>query len=272
MIKIQFDRGQSPVDVSKQLDQIATKHLPFATSLALNRTAQLVRKAVVKEMQRVFDRPTPYTKNSLYIEPSTKQKLEAVVWMKDGSGRALPYSTMTQDGSNWVRYTASEIKSSGKGVPPTRFLAPEIFGGARSAKSHEKVLRKEGIMGSRMFAMPGDDGHFEDRYGNITGSRLTQMLSALRINPERDGYQSNETDKSRQRRKGKRPEYFRLGEKGIGYRLPGQKGPPSVFLWFAKSPNYRKRLDFFGVANKTIDENLERELMKAIQYAIKTAH
>ena len=249
MLRIQFDRGQSPADVSRQLDEIVTKHVPFATSLALNRTAQLVRKAVVKEMQRVFDRPTPYTKNSLYIEPSNKQKLEAVVWLKD------------------------EYAVGNQGTPATKYLGPEIFGGSRNAKSHERRLRDNGLLGSTMFAVPAQGAeNLLNRYGNLSGGKIKQMMSGLAIN--RDvGHQSNITAKSIKRNPN-RGRYFIIGgsenPQGIAQRPRG--GALQPFLWFVKAPHYRKRLDFFGVAEKTINENLERELIKAISYAIKTAH
>ncbi len=37
------------------------RQLPYATSVALNRTADAVRQALVQQTQQVFDRPTPYT-------------------------------------------------------------------------------------------------------------------------------------------------------------------------------------------------------------------
>ena len=65
------------------LDDMAKNQVPFALSLALNRTAQVVKSEIVKVMQQVFDRPTPYTLNSLYIYPATKTHLTVEVLFKD---------------------------------------------------------------------------------------------------------------------------------------------------------------------------------------------
>ena len=48
------------------------RQMPFALSLAINRTLPDVRKAEQDAMRSGFDRPTRYTLNSLYIKPSTK--------------------------------------------------------------------------------------------------------------------------------------------------------------------------------------------------------
>lgn len=66
--------------VIKGLNDFHQKQLPFATSLALNRTAQAIRKDLRSEMERVFDRPTPFTLNSLQITSSSKTDLTAAVW------------------------------------------------------------------------------------------------------------------------------------------------------------------------------------------------
>jgi len=54
------------------LNALERKQLPFAYSLAVNRTAKLVKQAEIDKMRAVFDRPTPYTLNSLYVKPGTK--------------------------------------------------------------------------------------------------------------------------------------------------------------------------------------------------------
>lgn len=222
--------------------------IPFATSLAINKTAQLVRRAIVTEMKRVFDRPTPFALNSLFIEVSTKTKLNAKVWLKDGYNEGFD------------------------GTPAVKYLTPEIYGGPRRAKSHERRLRDSGILGSSMFAAParGAQGLL-NRYGNLSGGIIRQMTSGLGIDEERAGYQSNITDRSRRRNK-RRGKYFVMGGErpvGISRRVSG--GGLQPFLWFVRAPNYRPRLDFFGVAQKVIDENLEKELEKAINNAIRTA-
>lgn len=240
MIRIEFDARAADRSLAEVDDQ-----LPFAASLALNKTAQKVKKELVSEMKRVFDRPTPFVLNSLYIKPATKQKLEAMVWLKD-------------------EYSVGSV-----GTPATKYLSPEIFGGGRNAKSHERRLRDKGLLGSNRVAVPGRDAVL-NRYGNFNGGTIKQMMSGLGIN--RDiGYQSNATAKSRRRNR-KRANYFVMGgERPMGIFSRAAGGEPKSFIWFVKAPHYRSRLDFFGIGQRVIDEHLAREMDAAIELALRTA-
>ncbi|WAR46954.1 hypothetical protein [Methylomonas rapida] len=301
MLKVDFENRKSPEDIARHLDGYRSQ-IPFATSLAINRTADLVRKAIVAEMKRVFDRPTPFTLNSLYVSPSNKDKLEAVVWLKDGNDvvKAGPYATMTKDGVNWSRYQPKDIAKSGNvGTPATKYLGPEIFGGQRNARNSERRLRDAGLLGSSMFTTPAKGAEaLLDKYGNMSGSFVKQILSGLQAADYALGWTSNVTARSIARNPD-RAMYFVVGGKenpqGIARRKPGLRdigkdskgkwqvtrrrspkgqaicGPLEPVLWFVKAPNYEPRLDFFGIGRKAIDENLERELVKAMKYAIKTA-
>jgi hypothetical protein len=48
--------------------------IPKVQEVALSWTATEVRKDLVAAMGRVFDRPTPYTPNSLFIDPVITRK------------------------------------------------------------------------------------------------------------------------------------------------------------------------------------------------------
>ncbi|MBI0325557.1 hypothetical protein [Burkholderia plantarii] len=43
-----------------QVEDHVRRQLPFAASVALNKTANVAKQALVAEMRDVFDRPTPY--------------------------------------------------------------------------------------------------------------------------------------------------------------------------------------------------------------------
>ena len=107
------------------------KQVRFATSLAINRTAQVVKEELKREMQSVFDRPTPFTLNSLQMTPSTKQRLEAKVWFKN---------------------------------PPRvgdihHYLEPQVYGGSRPFKGFEYLLQTNAHVSRSLprgwFAVPG---------------------------------------------------------------------------------------------------------------------
>jgi hypothetical protein len=226
----------------KRWTAAAGKQLPFATMLAINRTAKLVKDEIREEMGRVFNRPTPYALNSLMTEMATKKKLEGQVWLRDVWG------------------------SSG-GVPGVNYIGPAIFGGSRHAKAHELALRRAGILRNDMMVVPGNGAPL-DQYGNITGGRIKQMMSGLSIGRE-TGYMSNITAASRQRNK-RRAVYFTMGNPPIGI-FTRQGGVVKCFEKFVKVPSYQIRLDFFGIGQRVIDEHLANETVIAIEEALRTA-
>lgn len=128
----------------------------------INDTARLDAKpAVQEEMKRVFDKPTPYTLNSIYTKLNTAD-MSVDIGLKE-----------------W----------GGKGTPAAEYLKPQVFGGGRPMKRSEKYL------GS--YYVPGAGARL-NQYGNMTGAAITQILSALRAFPE-VGYLMNVTKGSRKR-------------------------------------------------------------------------
>lgn len=77
-IKASVDTSQ----ISKDLQQLIKKQLPFATAKALTATAQKIQAAERKAMPSVFDRPKPFTVNAISITPANKQNLTATVYIK----------------------------------------------------------------------------------------------------------------------------------------------------------------------------------------------
>jgi len=127
--------------------------LPFATSLALNRMGKQTLGAQRIEMQRRFDRPTPYTLNSLFKTTATKTSLE----------------------------TRTRIKSpnpSEAGQTEKRYVGVQIFGGNRKDKASERRLRAAGLLPAGWQMVPGA-GLRLDRYGNVPGGRVAAILQSL---------------------------------------------------------------------------------------------
>ena len=88
------------------------EQLPVAMAKALTFTAERVRDAEKKAIEGAFDRPTPFTLNSLYLRGATPQRLEARVWLKD------------------LRFRE-------------HYLVPQIRGGERPLKRFEKYLQQQ---------------------------------------------------------------------------------------------------------------------------------
>lgn len=69
--------------LSKGLDDVARRQMPFAVSLALTATAGEVGLAWSDEMEAGLDNPTPFTVNSPAVRPARKGNLRATVYIRD---------------------------------------------------------------------------------------------------------------------------------------------------------------------------------------------
>lgn len=234
--------------IKAAMDNLGRRQLPFALALAATRVAKIVERELYAEMGRVFDRPTRWTMNSLYVKAATRRTLEALVKLKDDAF---------------------------KGTPATKYLSPQIFGGGRRWKRHERALQQVGILPPGMYCVPGEDARL-DAHGNMSKGQVVQILSALRAFGEQ-GYLANRTASSEKRLKNP-PQYFALPE-GNG-RLPagiyrrysrGRRTTIRAVLVFIKAPSYKQRFDFFGVAERVIAYHAKDEFLWALQYAKRTA-
>ncbi len=224
-------------------DAMAQRQVPFATSLALNRTAAIAKERLQGALSLVFDRPNPYTLNSLYVKNSTKTNLVARVEHKEFAG---------------------------KGTPASKYLRPNIEGGAtRTQKRSEAILSAlAGIPGG--FWTPGPGARL-DAYGNVRGSQITQIISYLQAFGE-VGYQANKTKKSGPK---KVQVYFivkagnpRGLHPGVYQRVAGRIVP---VLWIIPHVHYSKRYDMAGIVGKTVTEVYGQEFIKAMDFALATA-
>lgn len=226
--------------LQKKLTTIQKKQIPFATAKALTATGQLVKQAEIKEMKRVFDRPTKFTLNSLYLKPATKQRQTAVVWLRD-----------------WAP----------KGTPATRYLAPQIEGGKRKLKGFEVLLNKRGVLPDGYYAVASRKAK-RDAYGNINKGLLNQILSYS--GAQRDRAQNTKQGRKRQTK----AKFVVLDEKngkpGGIWQLDANQNLFPILI-FVRQPNYGERFNFHGVARKTIKANFRREMSKALDHAIRTA-
>jgi len=241
-------------EVIKSLSDFEKQQLPFATAKALTKTGQEVKDGLISEMEKVFDRPTPYTLNSLMLRPATKQTLTAYVWLKDFAG---------------------------KGTPAVKYLWAQVMGGSRRVKRFESALQRIGVLPRDMFITPGQGADL-DQYGNLSRGQIVQVLSYFQALGEQ-GYKANMTDKGRARLKkggkktGRGFEYFvplsgsRLAPgiyKRIGFAFGSAIKPIYMFV---KKPIYTKRFRFFEVGQKIIDAKLLSNFNQALADALRTA-
>jgi hypothetical protein len=231
----------------------SAKQIPFATALTLTRLAQISKQELQTEMRRVFERPTRFAINSIFIRPATKQRLVSEVW----------------------------LKGEYPGDPAQSFMRPQIFGGTRPQKKFERMLERARVLPPGWVTVPGKGAKI-DSFGNQSPAEIVQILSALSAFPQGGvGFSANRTDRSRGRRKGKLRDIFFSGPNlqqraANGGRLPWgvweRKGRRvQALLFFVRKAQYRKRLAFFEVCQRVATRESERQFDIAMRRALATA-
>jgi hypothetical protein len=246
--------------LTKELNRIQRKQIPFATANAINDTAVDVRTALYHKMNAVFHKPTSFTvprniekasnrQGSLYMMHAKKGRLSAKIFVKDGS-------TL--------------------GVRAIRWLEPQIKGGARHFKGSERALRGKGVIGGNKFITPSTkSAHGSvslNKFGNVTKGMMTKILSGVSA-----GFFAGTS--SRQS-----TSYFamRLGGKGsetgiwqrTGATHPrkwGKRGRLKKLFNVTDTPSYRPRLPFDAVGRKAIAKNFEPNFERQMKHALRTA-
>ncbi len=242
----------------------AAGQVPFAIARAITWTAQDVRDAERQEIKTVFGNPTRYTQNAVYMERATKLVPEAEVWLRG-------------DGSR-------------KNEPGRHYLRMQIEGGARPVTGFESRMVQVGYMQRGERAVPGAGAKL-DAYGNIKRGQIVQILSQLKAATLLGDF-SNATNSARSRRNRSREAYFfsagkgamptgsgawKGGKKrqhlarGIWVRISFGASITVVLpvLLFVDGARYRRRLDFFGVAQRVatrkFPENWDRSWADAMR-------
>ncbi len=155
--------------VQSELASLTDGQTRSAMAAAINDAAFAYRRALQAEISSVFDRPTPYIRNSVFIRQATADRLEATI---------MP------------------TYFGGKGVDPQKILAAQELGGRRGDKRSEAALRRVGILPNGYQTtipgtpLPGSD----DGRGNLKGSFITQLISYFQAFGEQ-GYRANMTAK-----------------------------------------------------------------------------
>jgi hypothetical protein len=200
---------------------------------ALNATAGDVERALVDLMAQVFDRPTRFTLNALYIKSAHRGDLTAEVRFKD------------------------------QGLSAGHYLLPEVEGGPRRHKSHELRLIRAGLMRADEFAVPGQGVNL-DAYGNMKAGDIERILSQVGAAEQFAGYQANATKRSlgRAKRKGV-GRYFALRPDAAATRYMRRAVAPGIYwrkgareivpvILFVKAPQYRPRFPMYEKAREVV--------------------
>lgn len=246
---------------------LVEKRLLFATALTLTRVTGRVKAAEQLELRRSLDRPTPWTLNSLFLEKATPERLTARVWLKDE-------------------------RAVSTGTPASRYLTPQIEGGKRTLKSFELALQRAGHMPTGTYAVPGEGAKL-DGYGNPSLQQILQILSQLQVQLVL-GYDRSLPKGTDKRTLSKRRRAFgRAGGQFVAFRDGWGKLPPGIYLatgrdfgarlgygrtgrlkavfLFKRRVTYHARVDWWGVAQRTVSETLRSEAQRAGAEVLRVA-
>ena len=222
-------RGLNPV---KELLAGLGGELGKASELAQNKMAYEIAQAEKEQMRTDLDRPTPWTVGSLRY----KKVGASPVGAPKVEGAAVYFETP------W---------GYSDGLGADEWLGVQILGGSTAGpKRSEARLQMLGWMPRDKVWVPAV-GTRLDRYGNVPGSLISDMLSNLGANP----YGRNADPSA------VRVRYLLVGEpgreEGVFQKLGGDWVP---FLWFVDRETYRKRFDFYGRADREVRQGFAKIL------------
>lgn len=229
----------------RTLSRVQRKQVPFATSVALNKTAKHVQQVDKRVMARVFDQPRPFTLNSTRIVFSNKQTLRAEVVFREFAG---------------------------KGVAAGKYLLSQVHGGPRRPKRSELLLRSAGLMQSDEFLVPAD-GFPLDAFSNVPPGLMNRILSQIKA--QRDPTANKSARSGRRRRRRSQGGQFFVARRG-GALPPGiyeRFGARAIraALLFVSQPRYAVRFPMFEINRRVATKRFPREFQLAFAQALRSA-
>lgn len=265
---MQIDVRHDLEDLKRTLSNQQKEQVPYATSLAINACLKKSQQAVKSEMQRVFDRPTPYTLNSYVVmKGARKNSLFGIIGFKtqrifDASGQFTGSFTSFEEEVNNPRMAST-------------YLRPQMQGGPRPAKGLENLLRARGLLSANEFLVPS---RFQklDQYGNVSRGTIAKIVANLQA--ARDIYSRTPSGGARGGKK--KAEYFftRAGVRGQrltaiwqSFGARGNHNAIPAFIVVSSSPKYKKRFDQMIVVQRIVQQNFALEFNNAMQIALATA-
>jgi hypothetical protein len=218
------------------LSERMAKQARFAAAVALTKTAQEVRRAIPAELDRVFDRPTTFTRSGTYLKAATRQQLVAEVGFKPIQSK---YLRLQADGGVYMpRETGiklpGNIQLNAFGNIP-RGTISKLKAAAQNGQLSAAVAKRLNVQGNRR-----------------KGAAPIQLFFGI---PRGKGWEG--------------------APLGIWRRVPGVSGGPGKLIpviVFEDTPaKYQKRLDLEGMAKPIVSARFEGLLANAMRLAVGTA-
>jgi hypothetical protein len=135
--------------LTKSLSQLEKQQLPFAIAQTLTAVAKIAQAEEKAAMPEVFDRPTPFTVNSVAVKGARKSDLEARVFIKDIAAAYLePYEfggnhKLIGQGKTWLnpkdKTLLNQYGNFSKNALQRLESRPDVFVGTIKTKSGESI-------------------------------------------------------------------------------------------------------------------------------------
>jgi hypothetical protein len=206
---------------------------------ALADTVNDLHTRELMEMDQVFDRPTPYVKRGLKKRyPSRDGVLNAGIYFEE-----------------WPA-----------GHSPADIMKPHVFGGPRRMKGSERRLDIFSASKGGFTVM--SPGYPRNQYGNIAGGRYTQMLNEVGALMDVAARGNRKRASSAENRMKRGFQFFVVrNEAGDPIGIAEKRGSRGVkmMLVFTSQPNYKKRFNYFEVAQRQIAYSLPLHFNRIIQ-------
>ena len=254
-VKTNFD----PANVAKQAK--------FAMAKTLTQLAYQAQGRIKGEMIARFDKPTPYTLNSLFVQPAKRDKLVSKVGLKN----------------------MMQAKSAG---PAAETIGHQFVGGARKFKRSEGAFRRIGMMRDGEIIVPGASAEL-DVFGNIKRGFMIKLIAYFQAFGEQ-GYKANTTAKRRKSlAKVGRSEGGYKTINGVSYFFSPGKGRAdgktnhlargiwqrkgihgvdvSPVLLFVKAQPYRQRVDIGPIGVEVYNSAMPAMFRKNFEQAMASA-
>lgn len=237
----------SPTRMTRRLQQVISRQIPFAASKSLNETGKVLLSVNKREMRKQFDNPVRYTLNAFYMKPSRKSDLRMSIRRKS--------------------------KPSGK-----HYLEVQHKGGPRPKKGVEKMMG---------FAIPytGDlravlpTKHSKTAAGGMSMARVNEAIAGLGGKMPNSPFSKAGVERQESRlAKRKRPVEYFIGYKSGGknktdgiYRRLSSGKTQKVFHLLEYRPTYRKNFPFHPPLVRNARSYLPTRMRKNFSMAIRTA-
>jgi hypothetical protein len=227
-------------ELQQTLGDIGGRQVPFATAVAITKTARSVERKLQDDMAGAFKSASPFVKRSTFSTSATKATLSATVGLKDQ-------------------------KPAG-GTAPAVLLKEHFTGGVRGNKPFEKAIMSLGGMPQGYRAVPGG-GMKLDAYGNPNRKEIGEMLGSLR------------TRMQVYKGRGKKMAlvgYFVVPVGAQSNLHPGiykrvARGALLTMFIFVRQASYHKVLDFARSAQQVVSSEFPQHFDAAFTQALRTA-